>query len=248
MSGLPKYVHHLQKSLETKRDVTSAHLEKALQGNIIRPLTKRNLRALETMEEEAGWRQSARDDQESTAYTAPATTISSTHRDFPDACYENGILPPFYSEEPLNLKELRAAYNQDRGSPAPSESQYKEWKGQLRRVGNEDRTVGLFADTFLQKYTSNTNYGHSQNKAWTDYPKNVGFNNGLSVPQPDWVEGLIAKANEPFPIKRGLGGVAVVTGHLKSITLPHLAAEVKAPGQNLIVAQYQAAYDGALMV
>lgn len=49
-------------------------------------------------------------------------------------------------------------------------------------------------------------YGRVYNQAFNDFPKNVGFNNGLSATQPDMIEGLEMTEFDPFPVRQELGG------------------------------------------
>jgi hypothetical protein len=91
-------------------------------------------------------------------------------------------------------------------------------------------------------------YRRVYNQAFNDFPKNVGFNTGLSAPQPDMIEGLDLREFKPFPVRQELGGAAIPTSENNAITLPHLAGEWKAGGKDMIQARTQAAYDGACMV
>jgi hypothetical protein len=86
------------------------------------------------------------------------------------------------------------------------------------------------------------------NQALNDFPKSVGFNTGLSAPQPDMIEGLDLREFKPFPVRQELGGAAVPTSENNATTLPHLAGKWKARGKDMIQAQTQAAYNGACMV
>ncbi|KAE8445148.1 hypothetical protein EG329_013644 [Mollisiaceae sp. DMI_Dod_QoI] len=91
-------------------------------------------------------------------------------------------------------------------------------------------------------------YRRVYNQALNDFPKSVGFNTGLSAPQPDMIEGLDLREFKPFPVRHELGGGAVPTSENNATTLPHLAGEWKAGGKDMIQARTQAAYDGACMV
>jgi hypothetical protein len=62
------------------------------------------------------------------------------------------------------------------------------------------------------------------------------------------VEGIDVRGFDPFPVRQQLGGAAVPSLGPNTITLPHLAGEWKGPGKDMILAQHQAAYDGASMV
>ena len=86
------------------------------------------------------------------------------------------------------------------------------------------------------------------NEDTNDFPKNVGLNNGLSATQPDMVEGLDMTEFDPFPVRQELGGAALPAPGRDPLTLPHIAGEWKGPGKDMVLAQTQAAYDGACMV
>jgi hypothetical protein len=91
-------------------------------------------------------------------------------------------------------------------------------------------------------------YSRLYNKKFSNFPKNVGFNDGLSAARPDMVEGLDETKFDPFPIHRQLSSAATPIPTQDPPTLPHLAGEWKGPGKDMIQAQAQAAYDGASMV
>ena len=105
--------------------------------------------------------------------------------------------------------------------------------------------------TLLLKNVLDENSGYTRviDQAFTALPDNLGFNNGLATPQPGMAEGLMAGEFMPFPIDDQLGGVAVfIKDEDDSITLPHLAAEFKGPGKDMLQARIQSAYDGAALV
>jgi hypothetical protein len=109
--------------------------------------------------------------------------------------------------------------------------------------------VLLQTSQLLKEYeTTDSGYSKVYNHPFNAFPKNVGFNNGLSAAQPDMVEGLDMPEFDPFPVRQQLGGAAVLTSGSNATTLPHLAGEWKGPGKDMIEAQTQAAYDGACMV
>jgi hypothetical protein len=87
------------------------------------------------------------------------------------------------------------------------------------------------------------------NQQFNDFPRNVGFNNGLSPAQPDMIEGLDLAQYDLFPIREdSLLKAAVPSSGPNAITLPHLAGEWKGPGKDMNLARHQAAYNGASMV
>jgi hypothetical protein len=91
-------------------------------------------------------------------------------------------------------------------------------------------------------------YNRTFNQAFTGFPKDVGFNNGLSAPQPDFVEGLEMQEYRPFPVDDHVSGAVLYKDDRNSLTLPHLAGEWKGPDGNIAQATLQSGYDGAALV
>jgi len=63
-------------------------------------------------------------------------------------------------------------------------------------------------------------YQRDFNQAFTGFPKNVGFNNGLSVLQPDFVEGLEMPDYRLFPVDELVSGAVPFKDDHFSVTLP----------------------------
>lgn len=82
--------------------------------------------------------------------------------------------------------------------------------------------------------------------AFSAFPADVGFNNGLAPAQPDYIEGL-KDTFKPFPIESLGGSAAVFEGNPKSVTLSHIAGEAKLGGDQR-EAILQSSYDGASLV
>jgi hypothetical protein len=86
-------------------------------------------------------------------------------------------------------------------------------------------------------------------QALTSLPKDVGFNNGQSAPQPNLTKRFHRQEFGLFPTSEPLGGPAVLFNDEKnSATLPHLAEEWKGPGKDMIKAGTQSVYDGVDIV
>ncbi|PQE34026.1 heterokaryon incompatibility protein [Rutstroemia sp. NJR-2017a WRK4] len=140
-----------------------------------------------------------------------------------------------------NLDYHQEQLDRTRSTASPSESEYKAFTHRIRRAPNET-TMVLETSILLKRHGQR--YGRAYNQAFTDFPKNVGLNNGLSAAQPDMVESLEMTEFDPFPVRRKLGGAAVLTAEQDPLTLPHLAGGWKGPGKNMVLAETQAAYDG----
>jgi hypothetical protein len=58
----------------------------------------------------------------------------------------------------------------------------------------------------LLKEYDDEGYKRAFNQGFTGFPKDLGFNNGLSAPQPDFVEGLEMQEYDPFPVDEHVKG------------------------------------------
>jgi hypothetical protein len=99
----------------------------------------------------------------------------------------------------------------------------------------------------LKKY-SGKGFKRVFNKAFTGYPTDVGFNNGLSAPQPDYIERLEMEAYFPFPVDEYVPGAVLYKDNPHSVTLPHIAGEWKGPDGSMAEATRRSACDGAALV
>ena len=91
-------------------------------------------------------------------------------------------------------------------------------------------------------------YQKAFNRAFTAFPKDVGFNNGLFAPQPDFAEGLEMQQFGPFPVDEHVSGAVRYKDDPYSVTLPHLAGEWKDPDESMAEATLQSRYDRAALV
>ena len=100
----------------------------------------------------------------------------------------------------------------------------------------------------LLKEYDDEGYNRAFNQGFTGFPEDVGFNNGLSTPQPDFVEGLEMLEYYPFAVDEYVKGGVLYKDNLSSLTLPHLAGEWKGPSRNVNGATLQSGYTGAVLV
>jgi hypothetical protein len=201
------------------------------------PLTRKNLAAFNKM-----GKKKTSDDDSGLTKTKTTSTASSG---FALQAYENGILDPSNSRPPTNLEEIRQRIARSRGTASPTESTYGDYVDQVDRATNEATVVGEMLP-LLKKYPKG--YGRTLNQAFTAFPKDVGFNNGLSAPQPDYIEGLEIGEYRPVPIDKQARGAVLYKGDRRSVTLPHIAGEWKGPDRRMKQAELQSAYDGAALV
>jgi hypothetical protein len=173
-------------------------------------------------------------------------TVSTSDPRFQEIAVKNGVLIPMQSNEPNNFSEIYNYFNRPRESVSPDVADYKEYLYDAVTADNED-TVRQAVLAQLKKY-KDEGYRSAYNQQFTEYPSDVGFNNGLSTPKPDLIQGISLEAFELYPVKDRLGGSAVPTPSLFPITLAHMAREFKRSGGDLIQARGQAAYDAACLV
>ncbi|KPM35401.1 hypothetical protein AK830_g11176 [Neonectria ditissima] len=178
--------------------------------------------------------------------TVSTKTTSTTMPGFAMQALDNGILDPSLSKPPENLHEIRRRHAQSRASASYSESAYNDYVDQVENAPNEATMVAQAGPKLLKGPPRG--YQAAFNQAFTGLPKEVGFNNGLSAPQPDFVEGVRRKEYYPFPVDRYVSGAALHKDDTSSVTLPHIAGEWKARGKNMEVARLQSSYDGAALV
>ncbi|EPE02347.1 hypothetical protein F503_03932 [Ophiostoma piceae UAMH 11346] len=185
--------------------------------------------------------------QDSTTESQKTKTTSTTASGFALQAHKNGILDPIGSKPPANLEDLREQHARSRATVSPTESEYKSYARKVARIPNEATMVVETSRHMLKEYDDDA-YHQSFNRSFTGFPDDVGFNNGLSAPQPDFVEGLEMGEYDPFPVDEQVDGAVLYKDNPRSMTLPHLAAEWKGPGKNMEEARLQSAYDGAALV
>jgi len=159
----------------------------------------------------------------------------------------NGMLHPVSSKPPTNLEDKREQFARSRETASPPEPAYDCYANTVARAPNEATMVVEVSRQLLKTY-DDKDYTSAFSQAFTGFPRNVGFNNGLSAPQPDFVEGTQMQEYLPFPVHEHVDGAVLYKDKPFSMTLPHLAGEWKARGKNMEEARLQSAYDGAALV
>ncbi|KAK4133512.1 hypothetical protein BT67DRAFT_355168, partial [Trichocladium antarcticum] len=215
------------------------------------PLTRKNLRELDRMTRPtkpgtaSESTESKKTPTDSTKTTKSDKTISTTTSGFQAQATANGILCPRKSMPPGNVKETLDRLNESRGSASPPESQYRRYCNRIVKAGNEAAIVQRMLPLF--KEYDGDEYDFDMNRAFSGLPKDVGFNDGLSAPQPDFVQGLSKEEFLPFDPAQ-ISGAVLFKDDLTSMTLPHFAGEWKSRTGNMDEATLQSSYDGAALV
>lgn len=184
---------------------------------------------------------------ESMAESTTTKTTSTTSSGFAIQAYKNGILDPLSSKPPTNLQDIRERYVQPRRTASPTESVYEDYVNTVGSAPNKATMVFEVGGQLLKKY-DDKGYQRVFNQAFTGFPKDVGFNKGLSAPQPDFIEGLRMQEYRPFPVDEEVSGAVLYKDNPRSLTLPHLAGEWKGPGKDMAETKLQSAFDGAALV
>ncbi|KAF3061174.1 hypothetical protein GL218_03755 [Daldinia childiae] len=161
--------------------------------------------------------------------------------------YNNGILDPLSSNPPTNIEDIRTRYAQSRGTASPIKSMYEDYVDTVGRARNEATMVFEVGWQLLKNYPRE-GYNRVFNQAFTGFPKDAGFNSGLSAPQPDFIEGLEMPEYRPFPVDEHVKGAVLYKGDPCSLTLPHIAGEWKGREKDMEEARLQSAYDEATLV
>ncbi|KAI1740627.1 hypothetical protein F4680DRAFT_94078 [Xylaria scruposa] len=225
-----------KRQIDSNGDDNEHHLKRAR-------LTRKNLAAFDRMAKKKGTTKTSASAPPESAIESSSTTTSG----FAVQARKNGILNPLSSKAPENLEDIRRRYAQSRETASPTESVYEDYVNTVGGACNEATMVFEVGGQLLKKY-SREGYQRAFNQAFTGFPKDVGFNNGLSAPQPDYVEGLRTEEYDPFPVDEHISGSVLYKDDPLSLTLPHLAGEWKGRGKDMEEARMQSAYDGAALV
>ncbi|KAK7414190.1 hypothetical protein QQZ08_012551 [Neonectria magnoliae] len=175
------------------------------------------------------------------------TSVSSTSPGFAYISEKNGILKAYQSKPPTNLKQILERHARSTASDPITRLGYKDFVSKVQRAPNEATIVFEAGQTLFKKYTVE-GYHRVFDLSFAGFPRDVGFNNGLSPPQPDFLEGLLMDQFKPFIVGDHISGAVVYRHSLNSVALSHIAGEWKGPSKSIEEATIQSAYDGAALV
>ena len=209
-----------------------------------RRLTRRNL-ALFSGTRRKKEKASALESAVDLTSSSTTETTSTTASGFAEQARENGILHPTHSRPPKNLDAILERHNKSRATASPPASDYQAFAEKVDIAANETTMMVETVPWLLKKYRGG--YWRQFKQPFTALPDDVGFNNGLSAPQPDFVEGLQEHEFRPVSVS-SIQGAVLYKDDPYAVTLPHIAGEWKGRGKDLDVARLQSAYDGAALV
>ncbi|POR32988.1 Uncharacterized protein TPAR_06803 [Tolypocladium paradoxum] len=211
-------------------------------------LTRKNLALFNEMGKKKGNNKASASAPPNSAVESSTTkTTSTTTSGFAIQARDNGILDTRSSKPPENLEDIRKRLARSRATASPPESRFQHYVNRVEGACNEATMVVEVSEHMLKQY-DDKRYKRAFNQAFTGFPKDVGFNNGLSAPQPDFIEGLEMEEYRPFPVDKQIGGAVLYKDDPYSMTLPHLVGEWKGRGKDMEEARLQSAYDGAALV
>ncbi|RSL82347.1 hypothetical protein CDV31_016942 [Fusarium ambrosium] len=213
-------------------------------------LTKKNLRLLDKMTRTTKSGVASEPGKSKTASSSTTKTTrsdkikSTTASGFQEQAIANGILAPRRSKPTHNAKEILERLNRSRETASPPESQYELYCGKIETAGNEAAVVQRMLPLFKDY---DDTYNIDMNRAFSALPKDLGFNDGLSAPQPDFVQGLTREEFLPVD-SSNIQGAVLFKDDATSTMLPHFAGEWKSRSGDMVEATLQSGYDGAALV
>ena len=247
----PKRAKRAADSLNnTRRTGGSGAQQQAPAAPACSRLTKKNLRLFNTMTKSSGQglssesRKPRRTSSSVTKTTKSENSSSATTSGFQEHAAANGILRPLRSMPSKNAKETLDRLNRSRGTASPPESQYQLYCEKIPSAGNKAAVVQRMLPMF-KGYDGKYNIG--MKRSISALPKDLGFNDGLSAPRPDFVQGLTKEEFLPMDPTR-ISGAMLFKNDLTSTTLPHFAGEWKSRSGDMDEATFKSGYDGAAMV
>lgn len=207
-------------------------------------LTKHNLRLLNNMTRATGPGKPKTASSSTTKSTKSDMIKSTATSGFQRQAMANGILDPPRSMPCQNAKETLECLNGSRETASPTQSEYELYCEKIDAAGNKAAVVQRMLPLF-QDYDGK--YNIDMNRAFSALPKGLGFNNRLSAPQPDFIQGLTREEFLPADPSK-IQGAVLFKDDLTSTTLAHFAGEWESRSGDMVEATLQSGYDGAAMV
>jgi hypothetical protein len=204
------------------------------------PLTRENLARLTEIEKKKLSIQLK--DEWSTTKTYTSTTSGFNLR-----ARENRILDPISSKPPTNLEDIMRRHIASRATPSPTHSEYEGYAAKVLRAGNE-ATMVFEVGGHMLKEQDHDGYQRAFDRPLTGFPRDIGFNDGLPTPQPNFVEGPGLEGFHPFPVEEHLTSAILYNDDIHSIVLPHLAGEWMGADGDMANAAARSGHNGASLV
>lgn len=176
--------------------------------------------------------------------------IAMSWKEFENRIVKNGVLDAAKSgKQQVADADVKMRLLASRDSPSPIQSQYDKFADRIVTSSNKRGIIAVYSKYIFQDAEEvhfDMGYRRKEDKMWTEFPKDVGFNNGVPAPKPDIIEGLSRKFFPPTI--EHVEASKIVFDEPSYVALPHLAVEYKAREGSLYEAKVKAGYDGAAMV
>ncbi|KAK5987173.1 hypothetical protein PT974_11291 [Cladobotryum mycophilum] len=169
----------------------------------------------------------------------PDSALSHSAAEFPFKLYQNGVLGPVHSKPPSNLKDLEKVLK-----CKPPE--YTCYKKNLSAAKNPETLVWEIL-WLMWRFPTSPEYRTATCRDFDMIPLRAPFNAGLSVPCPDFVQGIEVHEFDSVRIEY-IPGAVLFKNHTQSIALAHIAGEFYGISQSQETAQIHNAHAGAALV
>lgn len=125
---------------------------------------------------------------------------STTSEGFENRALDNGVLDAVRpGKQAMVDSDVKKRLLASRESASPTQSQYNKFADRIVEASNEQGTIAVYSKYIFQDTEAthfDIGYRRKEDKMSTEFPKNVSFNNGLSAPKPDMIEGF---SRDSFP-------------------------------------------------
>lgn len=173
-----------------------------------------------------------------------------TSTEFENRALLNGILDVERStNQPVADAYAKERLTSSRESASPTQSQYDKFTNRILEASNDKGTMAVYSKYVFQDtedHHFDIGYRRKEDKTWTEFPQNIGFNSGLPAPKPDMIEGY-SRDSFPSTIDH-IKASRLVSDDPRYVALPHMAVEYRVRAKSLHEAQTKAGYNGAAMV
>lgn len=181
-----------------------------------------------------------------TGSTTTGRSIATRDPRFFQLARQNGILDDEPDTTPRNLDDILDFIDNERLTPGLTDPEFKRFRDIIRTAPNE-RSVAWHMNDLLAKREGPT-YVQQLDVPFARLPKGLGFNQGMSEPVPDFIEGFLRTSFACDDVLETLGPSVDPTGADFSIPLAHLVGEFKRVGGDVVCGSRQVAYDAACLV
>ncbi|KEY75027.1 hypothetical protein S7711_10455 [Stachybotrys chartarum IBT 7711] len=174
------------------------------------------------------------------------STITTTHPGLAQMLAERNVLGDSPSRHPSNQTPLLKRLEKNAPTSPPDLDQFTDYLDAIKTAPNE-LTIHNRILSLMKTYTGE-GYGEAISQQLTIFREDLGSNNGIVAPAPDYIQGLRDSRFDDFPIRQLIPEAVLYPTKQNSLALAHIAGEVKATGHNPAGGITQCTYYGAALV